>query len=197
MSLLEHEARGGKLYELRAAIPRQPFVAIDPDADGSALLFPEKHAEYAQSPSCIFFNLRTNAVEVAKAALEDGVRLFVVEAQYVGFNRMTPIRLARRAMVIPAVAYGMLASMRGADPSVTVLHVPPATWQAYVRRGYGAQVKREEGKRYVLEYAEREAPEMFQAEWTKSARETVADAFGLSEWVRDVLWSNKGARVKF
>lgn len=180
--MIDHEYNRDVHNALRAQLPVQPYVLIDPDANGALMIYAKPDREL---PTSIYpMVLRGQAL---REAAELKIRLVVVESQFLKLDVAGSIRLARRAAFFPAALSGALMG-RVAEP-VHSMWVHPATWQTHMRGGRGKQpprgeVKAEAVARTALKLGNR-------SQWVNAGeahRSGIADTFQMGVWLREGFW---------
>ncbi len=188
--LLEHEFNVQNRTALRQLLQPQPFAVVDPDADGAILIY---EGSVLPKPSAIFRTLMLG--DAIAAARQAGVRLVVVESQFMKQSPMVSVKLARRAMIFPAALAG---ATYGASPDpVSLVWVFPATWQAWMRGGAGTQQARDDVKAAARDYAEGVLGQ--DGRWVsanKARKQGIADAITMAGWLRHGFWGFKGGPGK-
>lgn len=183
--LLEHEFNVQNRRALRALLQPQPFAVVDPDADGAIMVYDHK----SPMPRAVFSTILLG--DAVRSAQDLGVRLVVVEAQFLKFSPMTSVRLARRAMMFPAALAG--ATYGTCQDPVSLMWVFATTWLAWLRGNEGKQLKRGEGKALSRAYAET----LFarDSRWVnanEARQQGMADAAAIGGWVRHAFWGMAG-----
>lgn len=109
---------------LRKRYQREPFMSIDPGADGCAIPWNVSGGDFpiVEPHAPVLLNKGSGADSVAIAARRFRIKVFVVEQPYVGKNVQTALRAAEAQGVV----YGRIQSY---VPVVIVIRVAPSSWQ--------------------------------------------------------------------
>lgn len=113
-------------------VPRDvPLVAIDPGAQGVALLWERGVVDWPSVPTrrCSLGDHGSGHRQAAEWCAKLGVRVVLVEDQFVGASAHASVRIARSAGLI-------VGAIQHAAPTVTdVVWTPPSVWQRVLPPG--------------------------------------------------------------
>lgn len=161
---------------------REPFVSVDPGADGYAM---------AWLPDVLVPVSYCHALEpqlLAEALLSISARVLVVEAQYIAMLKNANNVLELRGRQFMALGWAACV-LHEAGEDLHVFEVSPSTWQAMQRRRVGRRGHPKRGEGIDLAIARGAAVFGDDAEWRKARkkqREGMASALGIGEHWRDL-----------
>lgn len=171
--------------EHREQFAGEPFVTIDPGAEGYALGFVPGSGLPVGYCQCYAVESLFELFLLTKA------HVVLIEAQYVRNLKAGQSVLELTLRTYMALGW-VAANLRNAATwgwTLNMFQIAPATWQAHQRRIVGwqgkGQPKREEGLQ--IAFARADAVIGDQEEWqkaTKPRREGLASALGIAEWWR-------------
>lgn len=196
MSLREIDYSARKLFELRGHMPRVPFACVDPGEHGAVVVYKRvgMKADGQMPKPDLIYPLSSGLSTIGWELLEAGVRLIVMENQFIGPNMASGLKLARGAAKLPAFVAG--AHMARTSPiqaikdPVTCLWIHPATWQAPLKRAAGVKkLKKGQGK----ELAQKCALPVIGDDGryrgaTKAQQEGMCDATAMAMWTQTTLY---------
>ena len=155
--------------QVRAEFDRAPFVTVDPGNHGAGVLCPEPFRFAA-----LFRLSKWNPYRLSKAMKEHGVRLLVMESQFVHKNAQTAMGMGYRKGLY-------LGALSAYLPELVVVNVTPSEWQNTVLVGCKGRDELAKGAKNVAEARlERAGVEI--PKWSKADLTGLHDAVCMSDW---------------